>query len=60
MKGRIYHVFSGKVIEEVYDIPKLRSKFVPAARKARGIVCSVEREGRIAQGDTVQIITAHL
>jgi len=53
-------IFPGKVIEEVYDIPKLRSKFVPAARKSRGIVCSVEREGTIYQGDTVQIITAHL
>lgn len=53
-------IFPGKVIEEIYAIPKLRSKFVPAARQLRGLVCSVEREGSITQGDEVQIITAHL
>ncbi|MDF2717386.1 MAG: hypothetical protein K0R28_4311 [Paenibacillus sp.] len=45
----------GKVIEDVYKQMGLHRKFVPAARKSRGIVCSVEREGRIRKGDLLQI-----
>lgn len=47
----------GKVIEEASGQAVLRSKFVPAARKRRGIVCSVEREGSIKAGDSVRVMT---
>ncbi|CAG7626752.1 MOSC domain-containing protein [Paenibacillus allorhizosphaerae] len=46
----------GKVIESMHDQPGLHRKFVAAAKKSRGIVCSVEREGRINKGDTVRVI----
>jgi hypothetical protein len=46
----------GKVIESFYNQSGLHRKFVPAAHKLRGIVCSVEREGRINKGDSVKII----
>lgn len=49
-----------KMIESLLEQPGLASKFMPAAKKRRGIVCSVEREGLIRQGDTIQIVTAHL
>jgi MOSC domain-containing protein YiiM len=46
-----------KMIEAHYQIPKLRELFIPAARKRRGIVCSVEREGEVREGDAVTIIS---
>ncbi|WP_046213849.1 MOSC domain-containing protein [Paenibacillus wulumuqiensis] len=49
-----------KMIESLLEQPGLASKFMPAAKKRRGIVCSVEREGLIRQDDTIQIVTAHL
>ncbi|MEO2202552.1 MOSC domain-containing protein [Paenibacillus pabuli] len=48
-------VHPGKMIEQVYKQDGLRKKFVPAARKKRGIVCSVEREGVIHTGDTIEV-----
>lgn len=44
------------MIEQFYKQDGLRKKFVPAARKKRGIVCSVEREGVIHTGDTIEVI----
>jgi len=49
-----------KMIESILEQPGIASRFMPAAKKRRGIVCSIEREGIIRQGDTIQIITAHL
>ncbi|KQO10770.1 MOSC domain-containing protein [Paenibacillus sp. Leaf72] len=46
----------GKVIEEAIGHAGLHSKFVPAARKRRGIVCSVECEGSIKTGDSVRVM----
>lgn len=46
----------GKVIESFYNQPGLHCKFVPAAQKLRGIVCSVEREGRISKRDSLKIM----
>ncbi|MFC0330703.1 MOSC domain-containing protein [Paenibacillus sepulcri] len=46
----------GEVIEsEIYPSAAAK-KFVPAAKKLRGIVCSVEREGAIRKNDVVTII----
>lgn len=47
----------GKVIEQQCGIEGIQTRFVPAAKKRRGIVCSVEREGVIRQGDEICIIT---
>ncbi|WP_274365645.1 MOSC domain-containing protein [Paenibacillus thermotolerans] len=47
----------GKVIEAMSGISGIRTKFVPAAKKLRGIVCSVEREGVIAKGDAIKVAT---
>ncbi|MCI3918711.1 MOSC domain-containing protein [Paenibacillus sp. TRM 82003] len=44
-----------KVIASQYERDELRKSFVPSARRLRGIVCSVEREGVIAQGDVVAL-----
>lgn len=49
-------VHPGKVIEQAYEQEGLRKKFVPAARKKRGIVFSVEREGSIRTGDAIEVI----
>ncbi|MGV2887882.1 MULTISPECIES: MOSC domain-containing protein [Paenibacillus] len=49
-------VHPGKIIEQFYEQDGLRKKFVPAARKKRGIVCSVEREGIIRTGDNIEVI----
>lgn len=46
----------GKVIEHMYEEPGLHLKFVPAARRLRGIVCSVEREGNIDTNERVSIV----
>ena len=46
----------GKKMEAAYGETGLRHKFVPAAKNRRGIVCSVEREGSIKQGDMVRLI----
>lgn len=46
----------GEVIEVMCGIPGLAKKFVPAAKKKRGIVCSVEREGVIRAGDRIRIV----
>ncbi|WP_166241217.1 MOSC domain-containing protein [Paenibacillus turpanensis] len=45
-----------KVIAASCDRPELAKKFVPAAKQKRGIVCSVEKEGTVAPGDTVRIM----
>lgn len=45
----------GKVIEAMSQVSGIRNKFVPAAKKLRGIVCSVEREGAIAKGDAISV-----
>ncbi|AFH59562.1 MOSC domain-containing protein [Paenibacillus caseinilyticus] len=45
----------GKEIAEALQLPELAGRFVKAAKHRRGIVCSVEREGRIHEGDTVRI-----
>ncbi|MGD8189386.1 MOSC domain-containing protein [Brevibacillus ginsengisoli] len=45
----------GNVISSIYEQPELVKKFVPAARKLRGIVCSVEREGIITCDDSINI-----
>ena len=47
----------GKVIEHFYNQTGLHREFVPAAQKLRGIVCSVEREGKISKGDSLRIIS---
>ncbi|WP_411344728.1 MOSC domain-containing protein [Paenibacillus sp. WLX1005] len=49
-------ILPGKVIESVSGIEGIKSRFVPAAKQRRGIVCSVEREGMIRSGDEVHII----
>ncbi|MGG1397485.1 MOSC domain-containing protein [Bacillus salipaludis] len=50
-------VFPGEIIQQQYeDRPKLATDFVRAAFKRRGIVCAVERPGKIHQGDQVQIL----
>ncbi|RED61768.1 MOSC domain-containing protein [Cohnella lupini] len=46
----------GKLIGKIYGREEIASKFVKAAYKRRGIVCSVEREGKIAKGDAVRIV----
>lgn len=55
-RGEPSCVHPGKMIEQFYEQDGLRKKFVPAARKKRGIVCSVEREGVIHTGDTIEVI----
>ncbi len=47
----------GKVIENIYGADALRKNFVAAAKKLRGIVCSVEKEGIVRVGEVVKIIT---
>ncbi|MGE5700977.1 MAG: MOSC domain-containing protein [Clostridia bacterium] len=47
----------GNIIARMYNQPKLAPQFVKVAHKLRGIVCSVEREGTIFEGDSVQIFT---
>ncbi|MCD9025258.1 MOSC domain-containing protein [Cohnella silvisoli] len=46
----------GRVIETICNQSGLSHKFVPAAKKMRGIVCSIEREGCISRGDIIRII----
>lgn len=46
----------GKVIAEMIGDEGLARKFVSAALKLRGIVCSVEREGMIRRGDSFRIL----
>ncbi len=48
----------GKEIEAKLNQLGVAAKFVAAAKKSRGIVCSVEREGRIHAGDSMTIIVA--
>lgn len=45
----------GNIIAQMYDQPDLARKFVLAASKLRGIVCSVEREGLICKNESVTI-----
>ncbi|WP_102346376.1 MOSC domain-containing protein [Bacillus sp. Marseille-P3661] len=48
--------FPGEVIQQHFvNQPDLATQFVRAAYKRRGIVCAVERPGKIYTGDTVQI-----
>ncbi|MBM7646217.1 hypothetical protein JOD45_002443 [Scopulibacillus daqui] len=50
-------VLPGKVIQNIHGSrPKLAAQFVSAAFKRRGIVCAVERPGKIQQGDRVKIL----
>ncbi|MCD1259353.1 MOSC domain-containing protein [Paenibacillus athensensis] len=46
----------GRVVEAQSGVPGLSQRFVRAAGGRRGIVCSVEREGVIAEGDLVSIV----
>jgi len=49
--------FPGEVVQKHNDaVPNLVNKFVRAAYKRRGIVCAVERAGKIQQGDKVRIL----
>jgi hypothetical protein len=44
----------GEAIQQHYpDVPKLVQRFPKAAMHKRGVVGWVEREGHIAEGDTV-------
>ncbi|MCZ8523227.1 MULTISPECIES: MOSC domain-containing protein [Paenibacillus] len=45
----------GQEIAAALQRPELASRFTKAAKKRRGIVCSVERAGTIRLGDTVRI-----
>lgn len=45
----------GKMIEAALRIDGLHKEFVRAAQRARGIVCSVEREGWICQEDVLDV-----
>lgn len=50
-------VFPGEMIQQQYvNHPDLARKFVKAAYKRRGIVCAVERPGKIQQGNIVRIL----
>nr|WP_275984032.1 MOSC domain-containing protein [Paenibacillus hamazuiensis] len=46
----------GRVIEGLFGPQTPGASFVSAAKKLRGIVCSVEREGIIRIGDGIRII----
>lgn len=46
----------GHVIAQMTGQPELAKRFVKAAQKLRGIVCSVEREGKITAKDQVEIL----
>lgn len=47
----------GEVVQKHHpDFPNLTKEFVRAAYKRRGIVCAVERPGKIQQGETVGIL----
>ncbi|WP_390622058.1 MOSC domain-containing protein [Numidum massiliense] len=47
----------GEIIQRHYpQQSKLASKFVKSALGLRGIVCVVERPGKIAPGDEVEVI----
>jgi hypothetical protein len=49
-------IHPGKVIQQIYpDQPKLSSRFVKASLGIRGIVCVVERPGKIVSGETAKI-----
>ncbi|WP_426450972.1 MOSC domain-containing protein [Paenibacillus sp. S-38] len=45
----------GKEIADALQLPELAGRFIKAAKRRRGIVCSVEREGSIREGDIVRI-----
>ena len=45
----------GEEIEAALGTAGLAERFVKAARKLRGIVCSIEREGEIRSGDAIRI-----
>ncbi|MFE5323413.1 MOSC domain-containing protein [Paenibacillus sp. NPDC056579] len=47
----------GEAIARATGKPEIAATFVKAAKKKRGIVCSVEREGTVNAGDTVRIYT---
>lgn len=47
----------GEVIQKQYpEKPALATRFVKAAMGLRGIVCVVERQGKIAPGDEVEVV----
>lgn len=46
----------GDVIAAALGDASLAARYTSAAKKKRGIVCSVERPGSLASGETVQII----
>lgn len=53
-------IHPGKVIQGHYpDTPGLANRFVRLAMGLRGIVCIVERPGKIAPGETVKIVAYH-
>ncbi|MFC7391481.1 MOSC domain-containing protein [Scopulibacillus cellulosilyticus] len=50
-------VLPGEVIQILHgNQPKLAAQFVRAAYKRRGVVCAVERPGKIQKGDQVKIL----
>lgn len=50
-------IFPGEIVQQQYeDRPNITKNFVRAAYKRRGIVCAVERPGRIQEGDQVRIL----
>ncbi|MBB3110688.1 hypothetical protein FHS18_002755 [Paenibacillus phyllosphaerae] len=49
-------VLPGKKIAAAISDESLAKKFVPNAKRKRGIVCSIEREGIIRAGDEIRII----
>jgi MOSC domain-containing protein YiiM len=47
----------GEIIQNVYqEIPKLTTKFVRVAYGQRGIVCVVERPGKVETGDSARVV----
>lgn len=50
-------IHPGEIIQEMYPaVPKLASHFVKAAYGRRGIICTVECKGQIAQYDSIKVI----
>ncbi|MDF0728872.1 MOSC domain-containing protein [Cytobacillus sp. S13-E01] len=49
--------FPGQEIQKAYsDMPDLAKKFIIAGKKRRGIVCSVERPGKISVNDEIKLL----
>ncbi|MBW4691980.1 MAG: MOSC domain-containing protein [Lyngbya sp. HA4199-MV5] len=51
----------GEIIQALYpDHPQLSRRFVPIAKRQRGIVCTVERPGALVAGDHLRILVERL